>query len=83
MLEGLVNRRLDEKINSVKLEDRLLRKMVEVTPLLRKVKKVTKAMLQYQDFLRPVAIIVKKEAKELVNARSEREDRNRKFFWAT
>lgn len=72
MLQGLLNKTPDEKLNFAGFENRLLRKIEEATPSRRKVKKMTEAMLDNQDFIAPVATIVKEETKKRVDVKSER-----------
>lgn len=51
MLQGLVNKTLDEKLNTVKFEDHLFRKIEEATPLCRYLKKVAQAMMEEQEVI--------------------------------
>lgn len=75
MLQGLVNKALDKKLNFVEIERYLLCKVEEAATSRWQVKKVEQAMLEDKDFIAPAAAIVKKESKKAVDARSEREDR--------
>lgn len=72
MLQGLENKTVDEKLNSLRVGEVLLRKIEEVMPSRGKVRKVTQAMLKNQDLIAPVEKIVQKETRKAVDARSEK-----------
>lgn len=79
MLQGLFNKKLDEKLNSVEIEDSLLRKIEEVTPSRWIIKKMKDATLEDRDVIAPVETTIKKETKKSVDAGSERKDRRQKL----
>lgn len=47
----------------------------EMTPSRKKVNKLTQAILEEEDFIAPMATIVKNETQKALNARSEQENR--------
>lgn len=67
MLQVLVNTTLNEKLNSIKFGDRLLRNIEEATLIGRQVQNMTEAMLHNQDFIAPVANILSNETKKAGN----------------
>lgn len=82
MLQGLVNKTRDEKINSVDFEYRLLREIERRTASRWQVKETTEAILDNLDSISPVETIFKKETKNVVDVASERENRREKFVEA-
>lgn len=82
-LQCPVDNKLDEKLNSVEYKDHFFRKVEEVTPSRRQVKKMTEAMVDDQDFITPVAILVKNITKKTLDAGSEKGDQLRAFLKVT
>lgn len=78
MLQGLLNKEIDEKLKSVTFEDYLLRKIEEETVSRQQVKKLTEAMLHNRAFITPVATISRSEARRLwlSNRRRKTDARN-------
>lgn len=67
MLQGLVNKAIDEKLWSINVENCVLRKIEDVASSPRHVTRVTETMLDNQGFVTPLAAIVKKEAETAVD----------------
>lgn len=75
MLKSLVNKTLDEKLYFVNFENCLLRRIEEVIASCLQVKKMTEEVLHNQNFIAPVAAIVREETKKSMDVELEREDR--------
>lgn len=82
MLQGLVNKLVDEKVNSVRLESRILRKIGKVAPLPRDVTNMTATILDNQDSIASVAKITNEEAEKALNDDWKKRDRRRKLVEA-
>lgn len=67
MLQGFVNYAIDQKLRSVKLENHLIRTIEDVTLAPRYLARMTKDILDNQDFIAQVATIVDKETEEPVD----------------
>lgn len=78
MLQVLVNKTLEEMLDSDEFKNLLLWKVKEATPSHRQLKKLPEAKLDDQDFLAPVETIVRKKTKKAKDTRSERKVRRRK-----
>lgn len=61
LLQGVVNKTFDNKLNSIKFEDSPLRKFQEATTSRWQVKKVTGAMLKDHKLTAPVETVAKEE----------------------
>lgn len=79
VLPGVVKNTLDENLNFVEVEYRILRKTEKAKPSRRKVKKMTGAMLYYQAFTAHVETIDTKESKKAVNVEWESGNQHLKF----
>lgn len=75
MLQGLVNKAIDKKVRSIELENYLACKVENLTSWPRYGTKTTEKMLDNQDFIAPLAAVVKKETKKGVDVEAKREDR--------
>lgn len=81
-MQGLVDKEIDEELNSVEFESRLFREVKKVVSSLLQVKKMTKVMLENQDFIAPGVINIRKGAGSTVDVTSEREYWRRKLVEA-
>lgn len=75
ILQGPVNKSIEQKLIFIDLKACLLQKNEEVIPSRRQVKNITELRLEEQDFIAPVETIFKEETKKVVDAGSERKDR--------
>lgn len=82
MLQGLVNKTIDEKFNSVEFENGLLPKIEDVTSSQRPETRMTEAMLDKQDFIAPVIKVFMKETEKALDVESKREDQRSRFVEA-
>lgn len=67
MLQGLVKKKVDKRLNSVEIEKRLIRKTDGLASLPRHLTRMAEVMLDNQDYIAPVSSILKKETEKAVH----------------
>lgn len=82
MPQGLVRKAIAYKLRSVELQNRLLRRIENVTSSPRNLTRTTEAMLENKGFITPVATIDMRETEKAVDVDWKKEDRHRKFVKA-
>lgn len=82
MPQGLVDRTVDETLNSTEFKSHLLRKIEEASSSPRHVTKGTKEIWEIHDFIAQMATIFKQKLQKAMDITLKREDRRHKFVEA-
>lgn len=75
MIQGLINKAVDDKLRSVEFEKRLLHSIEDVTLSPRHLTKMMRAMLHNQDFIVSATTIVKMETEQAIDGVSKKRER--------